>query len=941
MFSMRKFKILFLVLLSCSAVLYSQPTQDVNREVLTLNRGWRFHLGDIVSKIQYGHSESYNNSKTGSAQGAASPEFDDTEWRVLNLPHDWSVESGFDSTMNVSQGYRHRGIGWYRRRFSMDDTDRGKSVELQFDGISTYATIWINGILIHRNWCGYTSSYIDITSYLRYGDELNTIAVRVDAASAEGWFYEGAGIYRHTWLVKTQPIHIATDGVYANPIKIKNTEWLLPVEVTVKNNGNKRSTIEIISTLLDASGKEIVKNSTQQFIPAFSEKVSKFSLMVSNPNLWSIEEPTLYKVKTMIKQNGNLIDEVITNCGFRTLRFTADAGFFLNDKPLKIKGTCNHQDHAGVGVAVPEALLEFRIKKLKEMGSNAYRSSHNPPAKELLDICDRLGMMVIVESRNFNVSPEYQRQYEWMVRRDRNHPSVFMWSIFNEEPLQGTEIGFEMAQRAKAFVNSLDTTRAVTGAMHNGFYSPINSSQALDVMGFNYNINDYDTYHKQNPTVPMLSTEDVSALAQRGVWKTDKNRNMLSDYDTEKVRWGDTNRAWWKVIDQRPYLAGCFVWTGFDYRGEPTPYKWPTASSNFGNLDLCGFPKSGFYVHQALWTSNPVLKLVPHWNWPKDSIGKAIRVMAYTNLDSVALFLNGKFQHAQKIDKYDMGDWLVAFKPGKLEAKGYKNGKLVMSDKVETTGKPVALQLIPFRKTLVGNGQDATPITVQVVDEKGRLVQNANFMVDFEINGPAQNIGVGNGDPNCHESEKANQRSLYNGLAQLIIQSKENSKGIVTVVARAKGMKDAVLQLEVKDTLQIPSVNIAKPKLELAKWRVSQLNKTKPDATIEIADFDMNSWENFKPGQTRTMIDKGYLIFRTQFTPFSIHQKEGAKIILKNMTGKAEIWLDNILVYTKTTATSEYVIIPFVPKRGIRKLVVVSEGEKNNTVGLGASVTIE
>jgi beta-galactosidase len=756
-------------------------------ERLSLDKGWRFYPGDILFPQVIGHDNSYNNAKAGNASGAASPAYNDSNWRFINLPHDWAIEAPFDSTANISQAYKHRGIGWYRRHFKLEDNDRGKNVEVQFNGIATHATVWLNGILIHRNFCGYTSSYIDISAFVKYGKEINTIAIRVDAEQQEGWWYEGAGIYRHTWLVKRSPVHIITDGVSANPVKIANTEWQIPGKVTVKNTGKKPAAIEIEMGLYSATGKLIVNKAVTTSVDVLDESVALISLPVSNPELWDIDNPVLYTVRTSMKMNGVLTDELITRCGFRTTRFDADSGFYLNGKYLKIQGVCNHQDHAGVGVAVPDALWPFRLKKLKELGANAYRCAHNPPAKEFLEACDSLGIMVMDENRIFNSSPEYLRQLEWMVRRDRNHPSIILWSVFNEEwPVQGSEIGYEMVRRMSAEVKSIDTTRPVTAAMNGGLFTPVNVSQAVDVVGFNYQIHLYDSFHVANPSIPLTSSEDASAFMVRGEFITDSSKHILDSYDEQAAPWGATHRKAWKAIADRRYLAGSFVWTGFDYHGEPAPHKWPTASSNFGILDICGFPKTAYYIHQAQWLpkTKPVLQIVPHWNWPKDSVGKTIKVLVVSNAEKVSLSLNGKLLGKKMVDEDGIAEWNVTYKPGTLKAVSYRKKKEVATNIVETTGEAVTIELIADRLSMSGDGLDVIPVTVRVLDGKGRVVPTANNIIEFSLEGPGEIIGLGNGNPNSHEAEKGSRRSLFNGLAQVLLQSKVNGNlktGVATI----------------------------------------------------------------------------------------------------------------------------------------------------------------
>ena len=935
---MKKSLILFIL---CFSFLSENHVTAGSREKLSLDKGWRFYLGDIPFAVIKGHSESYNNAKAGKAWGAAAQNYDDTSWRMLTLPHDWALEGGYNPDANLSQGYRDRGFGWYRRTFSLSPEDNGKHLELQLDGISTYATIWVNGHVLHRSWSGYVSMYIDITPYATYGDKINTIAIRVDANPMEGWWYEGAGMYRHTWLVKRSPLHIKTDGVYANPVKKENANWEIPVEVSLNNSGKLTANSEVEVSLYDAKGKLVVQGKKAASVAPLGDAIVNLSLAVNSPSLWSTETPTLYTVKTVVTQNGISTDEVQTKCGFRTIRFDANEGFFLNDKHLKLKGVCNHQDHAGVGVAVPDALWEFRVRKLKEMGVNAYRCAHNPPSAEFLDVCDSLGIFLMDENRNFNTSPEYASKLEWLVRRDRNRPSVILWSVFNEEPMQGTENGYEMVRRMSDVVKQLDTTRPVTAAMNGGFFTPINVSQAVDVVGFNYQINDYDKFHKANPTMKLTSSEDVSAFQTRGEYKSDKTKNVIEDYDSEAAPWGATNRVGWKAVAERPYLAGCFVWTGFDYRGEPTPFKWPSASSVFGIMDLCGFPKTAFYLHQAQWVENkPILNLVPHWNWPADTIGKPIKVMALSNADSVVLKLNGKIISGQKVDKYEMNTWMVPYKPGKLEAVGYKNGKIVSNFKVETTSEAVQLRLTPDRKSLSGNGTDAMPITVEVVDSKGRHVPTANIPVEFTISGPASIIGLGNGNPNSHEAEKGNKRSLFNGLAQVIIQSTEDS-GTVVLTATAAGMKPAILNIPIIAAQLAPFVPIEYPQMILEKWTMSPLFKTKPDPNQDIVENDMNSWMSISPGDLQKPDDKGYLILRTTFSAYKSLQKEGGIILFKKLNGKAEIWLNKKLIGSKTTTEIADFVVLFPAATEKCEIRVLIEGTSGNKVGLGGLVFVQ
>jgi beta-galactosidase len=916
--------------------------QTLLTERLSLNKGWLFYPGDISSSDIKGHQATYNSSKAGNATGSASPNYDDSSWRVLNLPHDWAVEMPFDENENIAQGYKKRGYGWYRRYFKIDESDKGKNFELQFDGISTHATIWLNGMVIHRNWCGYTSSYMDITPFIKYGDEINTIAVRVDAEAQEGWWYEGAGIYRNTWLVKRNPLHIITDGVYANPILNETGNWEIPVEVTLQNTGKKDAAdVTVDLSLFDKIGKLVAKKTTNTSVKLFNKLTTSVHIPVNNPHLWSVDNPYLYTVKTELKQNGKLVDEVTTKCGFRTIRFDKDSGFYLNDKPLKLKGTCNHIDHAGVGVAMPNSLWEFRLRKLKEMGSNAYRCAHNPPTREFLQLCDSMGILVMNENRNFNPSDDYIGQLQWLIRRDRNHPSIILWSVFNEEPMQGTEIGYEMVRKMYAEVKKLDTTRPVTAAMNGGFFTSVNVSHAVDIVGLNYQYQIYDKFRNEYPDVCITSSEDVSGLMQRGQFITDKKNNLLDSYDTQYPLWGTTHRKSWKNINERPHFAGCFVWTGFDYKGEPTPFKWPAVSSNFGIMDICGFPKTAYYIYQAFWLDQPVLYIAPHWNWTTDQVKEEnVKVMVISNVDRVKLLLNGVVVGEEDVDKYDFNEWQVPYKQGKLEAIGYRNGKEVIRQAVETTDEAESLQLIPDRNFIFGDGWDAMPITVKAIDKKGRSVPTANLLVEFEVTGDGTLIGVGNGDPNSHEPDKASFRSLYHGLAQLIVQSKENTGKEIKVTAKAKGMKSSTITIPVKAVAETPYVQMVAPDLILNTWILSPQQEKRPDPNLIIDNNDMNSWEPVRTGQLQTLDNGTYIVYRTEFTPHYLQQNKGGKIRFAKLTGKAEIWLNGKLLGKKDDNKSSDFTINFPPVQGKCQLNVLIEGDKGNRIGLNGIVSV-
>lgn len=919
---------------------FTLPALAAGRERLSLDAGWLFHLGDLPAPPIKGHGMSYHNGKANGTFGAAAADFDDSGWRRLDLPHDWAVEQPIDRNENVSQGYRARGIGWYRRYLQLPESDRGRHLELQFDAIATRATVWVNGIEVDHSFSGYNTRTIDITPYLRYGVDVNTIAVRADAQAQEGWWYEGAGIYRHTWLVKRDALHIATDGLHANPVMDKG-HWTVPVEVTLESSAKAARDAVVEVTLTDPSGREVAKGRARARVAPLASAVARLRLDVPQPRLWSLAQPQLYRVRALLRDGAQALDQAELQTGFRTIRFDADRGFFLNGEPLKIQGVCIHQDHAGVGVAVPEAIWEYRLRRLKEMGTNAIRFAHNTPAAEVLDMADRLGLLVMDENRHFNPSADYLPQLEWMVRRDRNHPSVILWSIFNEEPLQSTESGYEMARRMVAAVKRLDATRPVTAAMHGGLMTGINAADALDVVGINYQNWAYDAYHKQHPQRPLISSEDTSAFMTRGAFESDRAAQVMASYDDEPSSWGNTHRDAWRAIAQRPFIAGSFIWTGLDYRGEPTPYEWPSASSFFGAMDLAGFAKTAFWIHQAQWVKDrPVVKLVPHWNWPGRE-GRNVHVMVMSNAPRVRLLLNGAAIGEQAVDPYEMAHFEVPYAPGRIEAVALRDGQEVGRDVVETSGAAARLVLTPDRPRLAGDGLDAMPVTVSAVDAQGRPVPTANLHVTFELEGEGAIIGVGNGDPNSHEADKASERSLFNGLAQVIVQSRQHGRGALKLRATASGVQGAQAEIALQAASAPPGVPTAEPQTPLLSWRVSPAFTTRPDPNVVLAESDMNSWGWDEPPIRRGPEAPAFRLYRSGF-PVRDDRNDGrARLVFGTIAGKAEVWVDGVQLGTKSTpeAAPFEVLLPKGSKQ--RQVTVLVEAQPGQASGLWGRVVLE
>lgn len=792
-------------------------TPVCNREKLLLDYGWRFNLGDDNSQKLECKQSSYIYapfSKSGLAYGNANVNFIDTTWRKVDLPHDWAVELDFVNSSDyfiITHGskpigwqYPKTSIGWYRKTFTLPKQDDGKRISVKFDGIARNASVWVNDFYLGNNESGYSEFSYDITDIANYGGA-NVIAVKVDASQFEGWWYEGAGIYRHTWLIKHNSLHIPKYGTYITT-DIAGENANVNIENTVFNQNITKIGCQLNLQIIDETGKVVGSSNTSLSLNDNEQKTIKQQISVQQPELWSIERPYLYKLISTVKSGNTIIDQTETAFGIRTIAFDPDKGFFLNGKSVKIKGTCNHQDHAGVGVAMPDRLQYYRVERLKEMGCNAYRSSHNPPTIELLEACDRLGMLVLDENRMLSATPDKLKQFEELILRDRNHPSIIAWCIGNEELIEGKESGKRIGQTLKQLQHKLDPSRLCTFAGENGNqYEGVNS--IVDIRGFNYFHNNADEYHKEHPTQCVWGSEVASTLCTRGQYFNDSTSGFVCDYDLNVPGHGLTAEKWWTYFDARPWLAGGFVWTGFDYRGEPTPYELPCISSHFGIMDVCGFPKNNYYYYQSWWSDKDVIHLFPHWNW-QGKIGETIDVWCNTNCESVELFLNGKSQGTHKVAKNSHAEWKVIYEPGTLEVKGIRNGKTI-TDKVETTGIPVKLFISPDRTTIKSDGEDLCILTVTAVDDKGRDVPIADNSVLFKIVGNGKIIGVGNGNPSSHEADKLLDgkyfRKLFNGKCQVIVQSGTKAGNII-FKAMSNELKAAEIVIKTENAVIRPSI---------------------------------------------------------------------------------------------------------------------------------------
>ena len=764
------------------------------REQLLFDFDWKFQFGngsDPAKDLGFGNNQG-DFAKTGDFAFAKAG-YDDSKWRKLNLPHDWAVELPFvwDEELK-SHGYKPLGrrypansVGWYRREFDVPASDAGRRVAVEFDGAFRDVIVFVNGCFIGRNDNGYAPFRFDITDFLALGKK-NCIVARVDASFGDGWFYEGAGIYRHVWLTKTDALHLGPWDSYVRASDISAGSAQLSLATRVRNEGREVESASVTWQILDAAGNVVASaEAPSQQVPVDTYVAYTASARLPNPALWSVDAPNLYTAVVTVKSGDKTHDAERVTFGVRTVKFDADRGFSLNGQPLKIQGTCNHQDHAGVGAAVPDRLQYYRLGVLKEMGGNAVRTSHNMPTPEWVQGCDRMGLMMMCETRQMSSNPEGLAQLENMIKRYRNSPSIILWSIGNEEwqlqnqeAEEGAKIGATMVRRC----HELDPTRVVSAAVNGDNSKGV--SEAFDIIGFNYQLQYPDAYHKAHPEKPIYGSETASTVATRGVYQTDKLRNVLSAYDVNQPGWGETAEDWWTFYGTRDWEAGGFAWTGFDYRGEPTPYGWPSINSQFGIVDMCGFPKDDFFYYKAWWGKQPMLHLFPHWNF-EGREGDEIPVWVFSNVEEVELLVNGKSAGRQKVPHLGHVEWKVRYEPGVIEAHGWKDGKLALTEKRETTGPIVSLRLTADRTEINADGEDLAILTIDAVDSAGRAVPTADNLVNFKITGEGALIGVGNGDPNCQESDKEPRRSLFNGLAQAILQSTKTA-GTIEIEASTK-----------------------------------------------------------------------------------------------------------------------------------------------------------
>ena len=781
------------------------PVESRARSIENFTKAWTFHLGD--------------------AEDAKNPGFDDSGWRALNLPHDWSIEGEFskDHPATSGGGALPGGIGWYRKEFALPRSDEGKMVFIDFDGVYQNSEVWINGAYLGKRPYGYSSFRYELTPHLLHGERKNIIAVKVDnSQQPNSRWYSGSGIYRNVWLVKTEKIFVDHWGTFVTTPQVNEEKATVSIKTIVRNGSANDRSITLETIIYNANGDKVSSVNSDQAIPKDSVGEITQELAVGKPNLWSLENPYLYRAVSLVRCDGRVCDDYETTFGIRSFYFDSEKGFFLNGKQTKILGVCNHHDLGCLGAVVNTRALERQLEILKGMGCNGIRTSHNPPAPELLDLCDRMGFVVMDEAFDMwkkNKNPyDYHLYYdEWherdltdLIRRDRNHPSVFIWSIGNEILEQWDESGIEMAEELAGIVRNLDTTRPVTSALndpkpHNNIYK----SGALDLVGFNYHHEDFLNFLDNFPGQKFIAAETGSAIATRGyydmpsdsvrVWPVRWDRPVktnadftCSAYDNCRVGWGSTHEETWRLIRNHDFLSGMFIWTGFDYLGEPTPYSWPARSSYFGIVDLAGFPKDAYYLYQSEWTDKPVLHIFPHWNWPE---GKTVDVWAFTNFKQVELFLNGESLGAKEKSPDDLHlMWPVRYAPGTLKAVAWNGGGESMTKEIRTAGDAAAVRLEADRTEIKADGVDLAFITARVVDRNGVMVPQADNLIRFEIAGEGFIAGVDNGHQISHEPFKASYRKAFNGMCLAVVQAKEK-KGEISFKAISDGLEPASIRI--------------------------------------------------------------------------------------------------------------------------------------------------
>ena len=756
------------------------------RERLSMDFAWRFHADNLEYSQPKEMMYYYHHSKAERGRGPAGANFYDLDWQIVDLPHDYAVDSSPDFTTTSAHGFIRRYNAWYRRLFDIDKSDKGKRILIQFDGVATHCKVWVNGHLMHRNFCGYTSFFFDVSDVLNYGTRPNVISVYVDTSDFEGWWYEGAGIYRHVWMIKTSDMSVDQWGTFVNPQLKEGKLWDVNIETKLKNVSYEDRRIKFVSQIIDASGKVASEGSQDEIVEAHEELSVKTLIPMENPALWSLEETNLYILRSVILENGVELDTYETTFGFRTLLYKDD-GFYLNGKYTKFKGVCAHDDQANLGVAIPDDVKVDRIKMIKFMGCNAYRCSHNPPAPEILDLCDRLGLLVMDETRWFDSSDEALDQLRSMMIRDRNHPCIVMWSMGNEEPIQGIERGRFIMKNMVHTAHKLDVSRPSLFAMNGGILSHHIGDES-DLLGINYNEEIYDKIHESFPGRLLVAAEIGSCHTPEGYWED------ASGYD-------------WEKVDIRPYFCGMFKWAAFAYRGESR--AWPRLISRSGLIEANLVPKENTWFYKQMWDEKDIFVKIYPYHWNLDGMeGEKITIKVYSNLTQVELFLNGKSLGKKDVNVYRRTEYDVIYERGELKAVAYdKGGKKICEDILVTTGGPVKIVLTPSRSTIKANRTDVITLAATVMDKDGNTAVWPKSEINFEVSGPATILAVSNSDPYEQLGAKVPRRRLHNGVCHLVLRT-TTIPGEIAVKATSEGMETTEFSIRSETCERVPHVPI-------------------------------------------------------------------------------------------------------------------------------------
>ncbi|MCM1024595.1 MAG: DUF4982 domain-containing protein [Prevotella sp.] len=843
---------------------------------LSLNKDWSFHRGDLPAPQYVQHGDIYGAAKAGAKQGPPNSMFDARDWEVVDIPHDYMIKGNTDPDGAADWGYKPKSNAWYRKCFAVDEKYRGKRFIIEFEGAAAEATVYFNGSVAKRNFSGYTGFTADVTDRIIFGGKPNVLAVYINGTEFEGWWYEGAGLYRPVWLNIVPEIRFAEEP-YVSCEKLDGSKWRVTVSGSITGKGTNGKAVSV---------KKIIRDRENNIAAEFEEA----SAVIEAPVLWDLDNPYLYTVTSELYIDGVMSDSFTSSAGFRTIAVDAEKGFFLNSKAVKLYGTCNHQDFAGVGTAVSDSIWRYKVARLKSMGCNAYRSAHGMAPNGLVRACDEMGMLLMDENRNFETSEDCLEQLRTMVKRDRNHPSVVFYSIFNEEPLQGTEQGRNMALHMLDEIRRLDPSRFVTGAMNGGILEDCGAGNALDVVGVNYQLWSYDDIHRKYPSMPVVASEATSAFQTRGCTVTDYGKHTFSCYDEDAADWGNTVRETWREVNSRSFIMGAFMWTGFDYLGEPSPHIYPSVSSFFGLMDTCGFEKGGYYMSKAVFSAEPYAAAVPdHWNFAD---GETVKVMSCTNCEEAELFLNGKSCGRYTINKYEQHIWEVPFEAGELKLVGY-NGSAAAAEYIKKTAlQPARIVLAPCFEAFDERTEEI-PVMAYLVDENGTPVPNASGKMKFSVSG-GKILGTGNGDPNCHEAFDGKTRSLFAGKAMVIVSADGQAENVL-VKAKTEGLKQARVTVPVKSRPAeevLPSVK----EIYLSGWRISPVTDSCPDPNAVIADSDMNSWQPFTPenGAAAELYGKEgkFVMFRTNVDiPEEINCKAPA-LHFRSIWGKCRVYVN-------------------------------------------------